>query len=173
MNKVIIIVAISIFAFAPFAGLAQSGRITAQISLIDSSSNNSSQFIFRVVVKNNSKGALLVQNSDYIKSLVSAPVRNYIYPFLEIEDSGKFRRYEPNSVHYSFFEDTCLSNCCKCFILGKGKTANIDLKILECYTLRPGRYKLDIGMRFPFDNLENNKDVKEIFSNYIYFNVGK
>jgi hypothetical protein len=151
-----------------------SQKTSVALALIDTSYSNTSNFVFRVKITNDSFDTYWVQDTTILQARVAFPSQNLIHIFISKKVNGFYEHFE-NWKHSEglFTRAECGDTCFDCIILSKGQSIQVNLKILQCCNIEKGRYRMEIGIVPPLLICNNCEQLGEITSNYVYFTIGQ
>jgi hypothetical protein len=154
-------------------GLAQTARM--DLLLIDSSSKNPDEFVFRVTLTTDSANLYWIQDTGYLKANVSESAQNLIYLHLSKLDDATYKMYGHRKHHGDYLPNNCLTDCCNCTYLGHSQSIHFNLNLLRCCDFEPGTYRLSVYTEPPLNSTVSStlKGIRGIESNDIYFRIEK
>jgi hypothetical protein len=123
-----------------FSSKSYGQKAGVSLELLDNSSSNSSDFIFRIHIANDSFFALWVQDSTILQGRIPFRGQSLVHIFIDKKINGTYEAYDEGKHRPAIFmEDRWGDSCCNCIILKKGDSVSVDLKILECCSMDFGR----------------------------------
>jgi hypothetical protein len=148
-------------------------KTTIRIQLLDKSTSDASEFVFEIAIKNKGFEKYWVQDTTFLKEELLNPSEDLVYPFLWKKNNesiyklyGNYKR-RPGVGPPSKWMDSCKN----CIFLKRGESLKVRLKMLECYLIDRGQYKLQVAIRPPLFSCNDCPQLAELSSNFIYFKV--
>lgn len=145
--------------------------VNVKIRIVDSTSRLINGDIFEVSIKNIEFSKYPIQDTSIIKKLSSLPSSNFVSPYLEKLENGKYKQiiaYRPTGYP---IPDSCVDTCCNCIFLSRKQSIKFQMKILECCDWEPGFYRIKVGIYPPLMYKGPIKLFKMQYSNFVYFTV--
>ena len=134
-------------------------------------SNEASDIIFNVQVKNNSFNKYYIQDTSYIQKATDIPAANYVWPYIEKKQKGKYTPGDFYRSNASLAPDSCGFYCCNCLLLRKGESIQFNVDFLSPYKLEKGEYRVFVTLHAPSSPATESGVYTEFKSNYVYFTI--
>jgi hypothetical protein len=146
-------------------------QLKISFKLIDEMDKNPSETVFLVNIYNGKYDNYWIQDTAYLKNQVEYPETNLIYPFLWKKSGKIFKLYENYKHRPGTLVLKCVDSCCNCILIKQGQKLAFTLKLLECYNLTKGQYRMQVAIHPPIFSPVPKEQLGEIQSNIIKFSI--